>query len=92
MSNPQDKYYFLFGETVSKEYYSDDFDKIIKLIETGDYDWHIYCYDESCDGPSDLLSEGDGWGGFAQITEEEYNQLLKLKTDENKNESPDKLD
>jgi hypothetical protein len=80
MSKTQDKWYYLFGEVVSKEYYADnDFNKLVNLIAAGNVDWHIFCYDDRLNDPDDLLQEADGWMGYARITEDEFNQLSKLK-------------
>lgn len=63
-----DKLYYLFGSDAVDSYMDD---------EPIDCDFGLFCYDPSKDHPSSLLEAYDGWGDYAQISEELYNELNK---------------
>lgn len=76
------KHYFLFGEDISRTYLEEDFDKVIAEIKEGHVDWDIYYFDDGENDLELLLLAYTGWGGFATITEEEFQQLIELKLNE----------
>ena len=79
------KYYYLFGETITRCYFEDGLEGIIKLLEefpVGHYDTAIFEFDPAIMSPTELLAAGDGWMGFAEITEQEYNKLKELGVEE----------
>jgi hypothetical protein len=73
-------YYFIFGEAAVESYQNEKFEEVLANL-SGDKegDWALATFKPSMDHPSSLLSEYDGWNGFAEISKEEYGQLLKLK-------------
>jgi len=74
MSNPITTY-FLFGQEASDIYLNNDFDELLEDIE----DLHFtICKHTANDSVLDLLEAYDGWGGYAVITEEEYNTLKQF--------------
>lgn len=72
------RHYFLFGGVVSDWYFEYSFDELLAkiqkcpLIDACLFEWDVM------EGGSNLLSAFDGWGGFAQITEEEFHKLSEL--------------
>lgn len=65
-----DKHYFLFGkEAVSALIEGQTIEQVIK------HDCTIFCYDDRHDYPEDILSAFVGWGDYAVISEEEYEQF-----------------
>ena len=74
MSNPITTY-FLFGQEASDIYLNNDFDELLEEIE----DLHFAVFKHTAnDSVLDLLEAYDGWGGYAIITEEEYNTLKQF--------------
>jgi hypothetical protein len=66
---------FLMGQSICNTYHTEEFEEVIKEAEeNGDFD--IYQWTEG-DHPSNLVGKCDGWMGFAEITQEEYEQLEK---------------
>jgi hypothetical protein len=64
------KQFFLLGEAAVLAYDRGNF-KAIKNMDFGLYYWDRHST------PNELLSEALGWDGWAEITEKEYNKLLK---------------
>ena len=75
--NEESKSYYLFGPHVCDLYYQETFEAVLKSI-TAVTDYKIYEHDNN-DSPSLVLTEGNGYGNFAEITKEEYDQLSNLK-------------
>lgn len=74
------EYYFLFGELICKRYHTYDFDKVLKFIkEDTECDVHKYIEGEH---PENLMEAASGWGEYASITKEEYNQILAIKEEQ----------
>ena len=69
---PEDRKYLLFGETASRIYYEEG--SIDNILKDKDISYAIYQWDGDVD---DLLSQMEGWFGYAWITKNEYNKLLK---------------
>ena len=68
------KWYFIFGEAISKEYFNaESFEDFLKNADKDEIRTH--CHDDEKETPADLLANYDGWAGYAQITEEEYKLL-----------------
>jgi len=68
--------YFLFGYDACEVYHdSSNIDKAInKIKKSGDFS--VCAYDPITDSPTTLLSEFDGWSGYTEITEEQYNKFI----------------
>jgi len=71
------KHYFLFGEEISKIYHEQEFEKVLEFAATGDFD--LYYFDDGENDLDGLLVAYTGWGGFATITEDEFDQIAKIK-------------
>jgi len=69
--------YFIFGSQPSNLYY--EWDGKTELDASFLDDGVLYCYDPKTTTPGELLGEYDGWGGFAEITKEEYEHFSKLE-------------
>lgn len=66
----ENKIYYLFGSAATSFYYDSELlslEEMAKAISVMDYS--LFVYDERINHPSDLLSEYDGWDGFAEIEE-----------------------
>lgn len=72
------KSFFIFGATVSKQYDVNGFKAAKKYIQDK-YPCELFEYEPGLTDPSDLLTRYDGWSAFAEITEKEYNELVKIK-------------
>lgn len=72
------KHYFIFGEVAAKIYHNEGFDKLFDMQsdDQTSIELCLHEYDSLRHTPSDLLEAYDGWGGYAEITESEYNQLV----------------
>jgi hypothetical protein len=73
----KNNYYFLFGHDVIRMYETLGIDEVIIGISNG-YDYATYNFNkefENLSDPVDLLETYDGWDGWIEITEEEYNKL-----------------
>lgn len=68
------KCYFLFGENAVRAYYDDGINEVITL--NGEYG--LLAADDLTH-PRDILWAYDGWNGYAEITEKEFNKLTKAK-------------
>ena len=68
------KHYFIFGSAPSRAYWDNDQD-VSKIMDEINYDGCIHMYDTERDSLQSLLLEYDGWGGFVEITEQEYNYI-----------------
>jgi len=68
------KCYFLFGENAVRIYHDDGIDEVATL--NGEYG--LLAANDSTH-PRDILWEYDGWNGYAEITEEEFNKLMEAK-------------
>jgi hypothetical protein len=66
------KYYFLFGEEITRIYESCTLIQVKESLKTTGC---LHVYNEEIDQPSDLLSQYTGWEGFAEIQEHEYKFL-----------------
>lgn len=72
----QQPHYYLFGEQACKLYDSEDFEVFCKeMVKT--YDFGLYAVEPGED-PAGLLGYADGWMDYCEISEREYNTLLKL--------------
>lgn len=76
--------HYLFGEYACKVYHytmNEETTQVQDVINAK-VEYDVYRFgDKGDDDPSDLLSAFDGWGDYAEITEEEYNQFIEdLKT------------
>jgi hypothetical protein len=67
--------YFLFGKEACDIYFNDDFHRLLEDIENTNC---AVCKHGPNDSAIDLIHAYDGWGGYAIITEEEYNILKQL--------------
>lgn len=67
--------YFLFGKEATEIYLNDDFDELLEDIDDIQY---AICKHGPGDSAIDLIAAYDGWGGYAIITEEQYNTLKEL--------------
>lgn len=67
--------YFLFGKEATEIYLNDDFDELLEDID--DIQYAIRKHGPG-DSAIDLIAAYDGWGGYAIITEEQYNTLKEL--------------
>jgi hypothetical protein len=65
-------YHFIFGQEASDIYLNNDFNELLEDIENIQF---AICKITPNDSPIDIISAYDGWGGYAIITEEEYNIL-----------------
>lgn len=68
--------YYVFGQTISREYHDGNFEEVLRLKKSGDGITHIH--DPNTETIDDFLVAYDGWMGYAQITEEEYDELEKI--------------
>jgi hypothetical protein len=67
--------YFLFGKEATDIYLDNEFDELLEEID----DIHCAVYKHtSGDSVIELINTYDGWGGYAIITEGEYNILKEL--------------
>lgn len=74
------KIYFLFGSEATKYYFDNSDVPLEEVAETIKSMEHETCvYDFALSHPSELLSDYDGWSGFAEIEEDLY-KLLNLTT------------
>lgn len=75
------KEYFLFGHDMSSAYYSEGWEDFLVIFkEKKDaWDFQLYIFDWSIETGEDLLSNYDGYGGFARLNEEEYKQLDEIR-------------
>ena len=70
--------YFLFSECYSEIYYEDGFQDLLeKITKDGCFDAGIEKWTDGED-VGEILSAATGWGGYAEITEEEYNILTSF--------------
>jgi len=70
--------YLLFGREVCDILFDEDIHAVIQAIEefnVSSYDTYILKPDTN---PLDLLSEYEGWDGYAVISEEEYNLINSI--------------
>jgi hypothetical protein len=70
------KKYFLFGQEASIIYMDEGFKELLDNINYLGY--AVFVFEEGRTSPLELLEAYDGWNGFAEITEEEYNILSNL--------------
>jgi hypothetical protein len=71
----KDTQFFLFGEASCDIYHErSDTDKAIKQIKKRG-DFAVFAYNPLTSSPNALLSAFDGWAGYTEITQEEYNKL-----------------
>ena len=76
-------FHFLFGSEAVNMFYSmhdgtgenPSYDAIAEAIRPLDH--AVYVYDDSMNVPTDILSEYDGWQGWAMIPDTLYKLLLK---------------
>lgn len=64
--------YFLFGEIATRVYSYYGIDSVIRQLDSIDC---TVCKHTANDSALDLLEAYDGWGGYAIITEDEYEKL-----------------
>jgi hypothetical protein len=75
------KQYFLFGSSITGTYFDSEFSEVLERIKSEKgVDYAINEFDFSKNDLGDLLEVADGWGGYAEISEEEYNQIKELQT------------
>jgi hypothetical protein len=69
--------YFLFGARITQIYCEEEFSVIMDMIKRVEnpVDYSTTKHNPETDSPSDLLASAEGWGGFAEITEAEYNEI-----------------
>ncbi len=68
------KRYFLFGEMAARAYFDRGNDnRWISVARRDIYD--TFVWDDNSD-PADLLLAADGWLGWVEMTEEDYNDLM----------------
>ena len=71
--------YFVFGEHISRSYHYMDFNSLLNEIEeSGSADYALHKFAPGTD-VSEILEAADGWRGNAEITAEEYYELLELE-------------
>ena len=73
--------YFIFGEEAANRYHDG---KDLSDIAKFDGDMLVTSYDPTDESVSDFLARVDGYMGFATITEQEYNELQKLREQYNR--------
>jgi len=73
-----EKLYYIYGRMVADTYLNVGMKAALKEAENGDFT--VDKFEVGKDHPSDLLGNYCGWGGFAEITEDEYNQFVKFQT------------
>lgn len=71
------KFYFLFGEEACRIYYEDG-----EVGRVGEGEFEIFLYNIEYNFPSELLEAFNGWEDYAEISEHQYNYLLKIKNNE----------
>lgn len=73
------KQYFLFGSSITRTYFDSEFLEVLERIKDTKklVDYSIAEFNNNL---GDLLEAADGWGGYAEISEEEYNQIKELQT------------
>jgi hypothetical protein len=72
--------YYLFGDEACKVYHYDTSEETTQVDNVIDWglEYDVYRFgDKGDDDPSDLLNAFNGWGDYAEITEEEYNQFIE---------------
>jgi hypothetical protein len=71
----KDTKFFLFGEDSCDIYHEiPDTDKAISKIKKS-YNFAVFAYNPLTSSPNALLSAFDGWSGYTEITEKEYNKF-----------------
>ena len=70
--------YYLFGSNASEYFFENEGESAKKIAKgiISEMDYHVFCYEELYNHPSELLMEYDGWNGFAVINEELFTLLL----------------
>lgn len=71
------KYYFLFGEQMTRILNEDGIDKAVEAAKAGEIGYTIFEWNENST-PSELLVEAEGWEGWMTITTAQYNKLSKV--------------
>ena len=73
--------YFIFGSQVSGAYYECDWEDFKRLFRRNLVTWDIvlYDFDWQLETGEDLLSNYDGYMGFAKITKDEYLELVGIR-------------
>jgi hypothetical protein len=67
--------YFLFGYDACEVYHDKaNIDKAVKEIKKNG-DFSVFAYNPLMSSVDALLSAFDGWSGYTEITEEEYNKF-----------------
>mgnify|MGYP006374056853 FL=1 len=75
------KQYFLFGSSITRTYFDSEFSEVLERIKSEKgVDYAIAEFDFAKHDLGYLLELSDGWGGYAEISEEEYNQIKELQT------------
>ncbi len=75
--NQELRYYYLFGENITKEYFDKGIHAVINTIKKKICDVSVFEWDPS-DGPGVLLDAADGWMGSATISKKDYLKIKKL--------------
>lgn len=70
--------YYLFGIDAVRIYDDAGIEALIKKIKDSDTSYSTFEFIEGKTKSADLLSELDGWLGYAEISRNEFNQLAKL--------------
>jgi hypothetical protein len=70
--------YYLFGSTATEFFFENEGKSAKKIAKSiiSEMDYHVFCYEELYNHPSELLAEYDGWDGFAIINEELFTLLV----------------
>jgi len=65
--------YVLFGGQATSAYEDEGIEAAVKCVNDGG--GSVFHWNSRTNHPLELLSEGDGWDGYVEITKEEYDQF-----------------
>ena len=69
--------YFLLGEKACEMYFDEPFDQLLEFLKNNE-GYATLEYDPNETDLNTFLCQFDGWMGFAEVTEEQYNQIIRL--------------
>ena len=72
--------YLVFGEDIVIAFDESE-KKMYDMASSGVCDFGLFEWDEELHRCTDLLEAYDGYGGYAEITKEQYEKLEKIKND-----------
>lgn len=77
MKKQSKHHYLLVGENLSEAYYDNDTDLVKQYLEEENGFVTVFIPDDHENPMEEFAQVIDGWGGFATITEEEYNEYSR---------------